>query len=490
MSLKPTGITATIAGLLEAVDGVSQLVQPAFQPDQAKGQKRATRIRYELNNARSVLQQLQHVLGRLAETPSERKRLVEVRQVAAVLGAGALVVSQLEAALMRLRTLCGGDGDPDRLRQMRHEARGEVWDMMRGLQDFGASTWFILTILESPSDDDVANSCETLRAAVAAILGKDNELCREIKTLYPDPETGALDHLEQATAVSTLDESIISPCESTTTENQCRQSTSVSTVVIALDDTDDSDDEASGPPTPASSEFPRLYEQRLATLADISSLDAIVIPVPHRTNGPGTETQHGTHSLEVITVSCAGVDISPLRQLCSAEDQEAPPVPAPETTLSAETVFQLPEVTEAVVLDFFRRAVHVSRFAQASATATGFSPRARDKLRGLSPPQFRKLSTDVYDELVLRNVEERNKGLGRAVGRAHILEPQALGPLRVASRERLSGLSDMQLRDVILAVMDELEDRIQATGPEPKQSWSNGRSRTSTARLSAVLGDG
>ena len=152
MPLTPTPILTTIAQLLDAESRISQLVLPAFQPDQASGstQKRAVRVRYELNNARGLLQQLRSVLERLVEIPAQRKELVDVRQLAAVLGAGGLVFSHLEKGLRELGVLSGGGGDedPDVLRRLRHDAKGEVWDMLRGLQDFGTSTWFVLTTLE------------------------------------------------------------------------------------------------------------------------------------------------------------------------------------------------------------------------------------------------------------------------------------------------------------------------------------------------------
>jgi hypothetical protein len=151
MPLTPTPIPTTIAHLLDAESRISQLVLPAFQPDQASGssQKRAVRVRYELNNARGLLRQLRSVLERLVEIPAQRRELVEIRQLAAVLGAGGLVFSHLEKGLRELGVLSGGgDEDPDVLRRLRHEAKGEVWDMLRGLQDFGTSTWFVLTTLE------------------------------------------------------------------------------------------------------------------------------------------------------------------------------------------------------------------------------------------------------------------------------------------------------------------------------------------------------
>jgi hypothetical protein len=38
--------------------------------------------------------------------------------------------------------------DVDVVRWMRHERRGEVWDLMKGVKDFGTAVWFLLTIFE------------------------------------------------------------------------------------------------------------------------------------------------------------------------------------------------------------------------------------------------------------------------------------------------------------------------------------------------------
>lgn len=145
---KLTRITDAIAHLLGAAEPISVTAHTAFPPDEAGDQKRATRVRYELNNACSCLQQLLRVLDRLGGIPRHRRELVEIRQLAAVLGAGSLVFSHLESALLEVKALNDSDGDPDALRNARHLAHGDVRDMLRGLQDFGRSIWCISTVLE------------------------------------------------------------------------------------------------------------------------------------------------------------------------------------------------------------------------------------------------------------------------------------------------------------------------------------------------------
>lgn len=230
MHLDPTPLPLALAHLLESITRVSALVQPALglappsQPHhhgreqgehgqgdnddgevghatatahaaqdgvanpssrQERGHKRVVRVRYDLNHARSLLEQLRGVFrgdqgnedgnggggGRWDDIDRCRKGLVEMRQVAAVLGAGALVLYCLEGTLVELGRLYeveegikkgGGDvphavdrrekgvkdRDVDVVRWMRHERRGEVWDLMKGVKDFGTAVWFLLTIFE------------------------------------------------------------------------------------------------------------------------------------------------------------------------------------------------------------------------------------------------------------------------------------------------------------------------------------------------------
>ncbi len=185
--MHPTPLPATLAHLLAASACISALVPAAFGvaptgPPQTNsthggGQKRAVRLRYELDNVRAWLGRLQFVLGVapasvdarrggdqgvgsitgygiLPGLSTERKGLVLVREVAAVLGAGAVVFGCLEGALGELARLYSieeekeDEGGVKVARWLRHETRGEVWDMMRGLKDLGRAVWFLLTVLD------------------------------------------------------------------------------------------------------------------------------------------------------------------------------------------------------------------------------------------------------------------------------------------------------------------------------------------------------
>ncbi|KXX82492.1 hypothetical protein MMYC01_201238 [Madurella mycetomatis] len=477
MQFKLTRITTAIAHLLGAAEPISATAHTAFPPGEAGGQKRATRVRYELTNACSCLQQLLRVLDRLDGVPRHRKELVEIRQLAAVLGAGSLVFSHLEAALLDIKALNDCGGDLGVLRNARHLAQGDVWEMLRGLQDFGRS---ICT-----SEIRVAESHKNLQAAVSAILRKDNKLSTEIKALYPDPEAG-LGRIDQADTVRK------------TTEGSELGSPSVDAWVtlVVPGDVDDSDDESLGPPTPTSSEFPSTPEARLANLADVLSVDAIIVPIadlerPNRSvdQGSGTQPLLDSNSLEVITVSRDDVAFSPLQDLHSSRhvDRSPPPSqqPSSETTLSAETVFQLPE---AAVLDFFRRAILVSPFAhQFASKEAAASAETRDKMSRLTRHQFRELYTDLYDELVRRNVNHRNITRGDAL-RVSPAVPGGLHRRRIEARTRLTALDDKQIQSVIAALLEELAARSQRR-PDSEEPSRAPAVPALTARLSAVQAD-
>lgn len=501
MQLTTAPVTAAIAGLLGAAEATSASVDSAFPPDEAGGKKRAARIRDELNTVCACLRHLQRVLDRLDGVPRHRRELVEVRQLAAVLGAGSLVFWHIESALAELESLSGAEGDPDALRNARHQAKADVWEMLRGLQDFGNSVLWISTVLERQASESlschdprlqlltqlvssstfeahVADSHYSLRTAVSAILGKDNELSRELRALYPDPDPAvAPGQKHQADAGTRVEDSGFQ-----------------SVVFMALDDADDSnDDDDSDLPTPTSSEFSGPLEGRRADLSDVTSLDAILVPVADLGRllaGPGSR-----RSLEVATVSGTGVEFWRPRDsdlVHTSRDADRPsgscfsaprPPPPPEgRALSAESVFGSPGVTEAAVLDFFRRAILVSPFARDFTSSSGVasaSAGARDKMRLLGRYQFRELCVDMYDELVRRNVHHKTSSTS-STGKAHartsshisIIEPVGLHPKRIVARQRLAALSDEQLRGAIAGVLEELEDRsrrlVGGCAPEPE----------------------
>ncbi|KAK4039421.1 hypothetical protein C8A01DRAFT_36631 [Parachaetomium inaequale] len=565
MHLVPAPLPTTLDDLLASATRVSALVQPAFglatdsqqgsgdnntnnnndntiedrgsssSTREERGQKRVVRVRYDLNHARSLLLQLQSILldrDKWEGIHYQRKRLVELRELAAALGAGAMVFSCLEDALRGLGRLYEMEGrikrrrgkgkgkeghckdiekDVDVVRWMRHERRGEVWDMMKGVKDLGTAVWFVLTILESPSDDDAATSRANLQAAVAAILGKDNELSRDVRELYPDLNS-RLSRLETDMASTDGGSSLgqNTPRSSTlSTDTLVFRTATPSDKLVIVCDVDDSDsDSEGGPPTPSSSEFPfpdadMDPEGYQATLALMTNPSVVRVPVPASTNrsmpGPDmdilplsnttnsssddtdepTPTHRASRPLKVITVSTSGVDISPLP---SDLDTSSLPQPTPDTALSADAVFQLPEVTDQIVLDFFRRALRVSRFAAQFADDSRLSKRPpppagcddhnhmthlssqRQKLENLRPRQLRELCTDLYDELVRRNVEDQNRGRGRGGGgadseRVRFVEPEGFNVKRVYARGRLAGMGDAHLVRSIAVVLGELERR-------------------------------
>ena len=308
------------------------------------------------------------------------------------------------------------------------------------------------------SENDVATSREDLRTAVVEILCKENDLARSIKELYPEPGPG-LGRLEGGEADTT---ETASPGSSTAIRiyslslSANRDHASVYEV-----DSDDSDsDSDAGPPTPSSSEFPfpdTAVEGHSASIADISCLDDILIPLAELPQ-PVQPPQRDSDTLKVITVSTSGVGISPLPQDLDPLRSQ----PTPETALSADAIFRLPEVTDSAVLDFYHLALRVSRFAPlfpaGKLPREGSEHRAsqRKKMAELEPRQFRELCTDLYDELVRRNVEDQNRNWPKGVRQVELVEPAGFSVKRVCARRRLSGLNDGQLASVVGAVMDEL----------------------------------
>ncbi|KAJ4286589.1 component of the polarisome [Collariella sp. IMI 366227] len=345
--------------------------------------------------------------------------------------------------------------------------------------------WFLITVLESPSRHDAESARENLEAAVAAIIGQESALAREIKVLYPEPEPA-----------------VINP-GSGTEILVYRPSTPVEGASIAcnLDDSNDSDSET-GPLTPSSSEFPfpdTYFDGRLATLADFSKLNAIIIPlaqpgyygqfddpepsiktsskntsIPITPQHPSLSRQLSPAPLEVITISTSGVDIAPLPQGIERLSLTQPPFDTTQA-VSAESIFHLPEVTNKAVLDFFRRAVKVSRLSAQFAREDHsrydkHGPSQREKIKTLGGKKFRELCTDLYDELVRRNVEDQSrnddnlKRNGSVDKRVRFAVADGFDTPRVQARRRLQTLSDRQMVSFITVVMAELERR--SPGPE------------------------
>ncbi|KAH6627370.1 hypothetical protein F5144DRAFT_651707 [Chaetomium tenue] len=585
MHLDPTPLPPALNHILESITRVSALVQPAFglappsqspyhthhhnrqqqgegqgqadtttsniSPDgvanpnsrQERGHKRVVRVRYDLNHARSLVEQLKGVFcadagegGRWNGIDRGRKGLVEMRQVAAVLGAGALVLYCLEGALVELGRLYdveegvkrgvgagvsrGREGkdkeekekDVDVVRWMRHERRGEVWDLMKGVKDFGTAVWFLLTIFESPSSDEAAMGRANLSTAVADIMVKDNALSKMIHKLYPDLNP-RLSSLETA-GVSTMGGSSLG-VDTLRSNSGAVVFGSASTsdnaaITYDIDDSGDSDsDSEPGIDTPTSSVFPISEPDEEGpelgyqlTLAAILNPSVVRVPVamsvnpnpyksrPWRITNEHPPSSLNLSSLRVLTVSTAGIDISPLPEDI---DTSLPPS-APNKTLSADAVFQLPDITDEIVLDFFRRALHVSRFAARFENGKfpytgcgGRSTEEEDKLGGLLPRQLRELCTDLYDELVRRNVEDQNKGRRESADKAQFVEPEGFNAKRRRAREKLADMEDEHLVKFIALALRELNRRCGANEYDGSRA---AECRAAAAlKLEGVLGD-
>ena len=85
--------------------------------------------------------------------------------------------------------------------------------------------------------------------------------------------------------------------------------------------------------------------------------------------------------------------------------------------------------------------------------------RARDKLLRLSPVQFQELSTDVYDELLRRQVVASAERNGTQPGPSYLLPKENFHPKRNQARQKLSTLPSVRFRDLATDVFYELERR-------------------------------
>lgn len=318
---------------------------------------------------------------------------------------------------------------------------------------------------------------------MADILGRDNQLSKELHRLYPDlnPRLSSLDtagistmggtFFDAATPMSSDDALIFRPASRSNN----------ATVVYDIDDSGDSDsDSEPAIDTPTSSVFPLSEEDKQLelgyhlTLIPILDPSVIVVPIAMSVNPDHCNTQawrikeehspsfFDSRSLRVLTVSTAGIDISPLPE----DFDTSLPQCAPNKTLSADAVFQLPEITDQIVLDFFRRALNVSRFAArfrgGRLPYTGCGSRSTDEedtLRGLLPGQLRELCTDLYDELVRRNVEDQNKGRRESADKAQFVEPEGFNAKRRRARRKLADMEDEHLVKFIALVLRELDTR-------------------------------
>ncbi|GAP85343.1 putative cell polarity [Rosellinia necatrix] len=89
--------------------------------------------------------------------------------------------------------------------------------------------------------------------------------------------------------------------------------------------------------------------------------------------------------------------------------------------------------------------------------------KARDKLLRLSSVQFLELSTDVFDELMRRQIQRPPPGAPPNAGPPPYLQPEAnFHPKRNQARQKLSTLGSPRFRDLATDVFCELERRIPA----------------------------
>ncbi|KAK3374650.1 hypothetical protein B0H63DRAFT_480684 [Podospora didyma] len=231
------------------------------------------------------------------------------------------------------------------------------------------------------------------------------------------------------------------------------------------------------------------------TLSDVSNLSALTIPISPKeladsschykpdTVAVTTTTEapkiHVERSKTQDTPTVLVIRTSPTTTTFGSGSGEKttvlPPNPRglPDLSSSCDAVFQLPQVTESVMAEFFRRAVSVSkaRFAklfsdrmaaEAAAEsghgtdATGRRTNNTEKLRQLSLGQLKELCVDVYDELVRRNKVD---SYGQTSVPVALLPVKELAEQRNQARTRLSRLNDGYFFNLIWDCYRELEQR-------------------------------
>ncbi|KAB8343095.1 hypothetical protein FH972_022689 [Carpinus fangiana] len=180
--------------------------------------------------------------------------------------------------------------------------------------------------------------------------------------------------------------------------------------------------------------------------------------------------------------SSNGAGLYPMNQ--GPPPQGGPPPPGPGRKYSATMLEEQLSQHHTVLRDFI---------AQSQREDLSYQPhnRARDKLLRLSPIQFQELSTDVYDELLRRQDEQRmqdaNGNIPPSVPRA--LPPkQNFHPKRNQARQKLATLASKKFRELATDVLFELERRFPhfvdggGIGSPPGSSYG-GRSRSRTNRM-------
>ncbi|KAI0473726.1 hypothetical protein GGR56DRAFT_696210 [Xylariaceae sp. FL0804] len=119
------------------------------------------------------------------------------------------------------------------------------------------------------------------------------------------------------------------------------------------------------------------------------------------------------------------------------------------------------ENTEAVLGEHY---VSLKRYLASTSKDGRANPppnKARDKLLRLSSVQFLELSTDVFDELMRRQMKRPPPGAPPAAGPPpYLLPEQNFHPKRNQARQKLSTLGSPRFRDLATDVFCELERRI------------------------------
>lgn len=349
---------------------------------------------------------------------------------------------------------------------------------------------------------------------MAGLLGENQELAAKINELYPDPEAEA-NRLEQAAPASTSETSSQRQ-DAPQSGAECRMyrpgSPSPAGVgIVCSPGGSDGSDSETGMMTPSSSEFPfsdAAFEGHDTTLADVE-IESILIPVMESLNPatpslsettpeptPTEPSQQNSATLKVITVSATGVDISPLPMKLDTSLSCKPAAGSP-AALSADTVFQLPEVTDQIILDFFHHALGVSRFAAQFADgkrpADGCAEHqsVKDRKFAILPSQqLRVLCASLYDELVRRNVEDLNMcGTGTTgEGSTEMVvmgvgESAGVDTERAHAKAKLAGLGDEEFARAVAGAIREMERRCQ-TCPSTSQYHTGEAAAIAPARTS------
>ncbi|KAK3334110.1 hypothetical protein B0T19DRAFT_420066 [Cercophora scortea] len=401
MRTEPLSLPAALTGLLRVKDLAALDLTDSLGATQLGGKRTVARIFAEVVDVGSVVKELRAVLDECMSSQSEAyraKHVVSVHQLAAVVGDGVVAFSHLELVLPDTRSFTSETEEDQRSCKWIARNTRLVAALLR-LQTFKRLLTLLVSILKRDSRlMEVAESYGRLVSALSSLHDRNDVFSGRVDTLIADLALGG----------------------------------------------------ARYGPNPGALDI---------TLADIATIDDISIPILSRDlanrhhyyeAGPGhTENLDA----EPAPISYLHLYLHEIRDSESAPGMSNEPPAQPTAALpSCHVIFDQPQATKPVVLELFKRAIAVSRFADEchkqdveGGGRTGMKG-VKWKLVQLSPSRFKELYTDVYDELVRKNIADKKPD--RQVPAA-LPVVDGFTPGRNEARLRLSGIPDARFLDLL-----------------------------------------